>query len=137
MKEILQALSSIAASRNYASSLAGAITVMVALGAVDHDTANAMVAAFQQMMDGLGMMVGGAKKLYLLAAPIAITVIAKYAGSAGSLKNRLISLTTDKRVEIQGQIVVPAEIAAAVPSKQVVADQNPPSVATAQQAAGR
>lgn len=136
MKEILQALSTIAASRNYASSLAGAVMVVVALGAVDHDTANAMVAAFQQMMDGLGMMVGGAKKLYLLAAPIAVTLIAKYAGTASSLKSRLISITNDKTVEIQGQIVVPAEVAAAVPSKQVVADQNPSSVAGTQQSAG-
>lgn len=120
MKEFLSAISSIAASRNYASSLAGAVMVVTFLGAVDHDTANSMVAAFQQMMDGLGMVVGGAKKLYILAAPIVIGIIAKYAGNAGSLKGRLLSITADPTVKIEGQIVVPAEVAAAVPSTQVV-----------------
>lgn len=121
MKNFLAAISSIAASRNYASSLAGAVAVITFLGAVSPETAHAMVAAFQQMMDGLGQFVGGAKQLYVLAAPIVIGLIAKYAGTASSLTSRLTAITADPSVKIEGRITVPADVASEVPSNQVVA----------------
>lgn len=121
MKEFLQALSTIAAQRNYASSLAGVVAVVIALGAVDPTTAHSMVDAFQQMMDGLGQFVMGAKKLYLVAAPVVVMLCAKYAGVAASLKGRLTSIANDPDVKIEGKIIAPPEVAAAVPSNQVVA----------------
>lgn len=121
MKDFLSALSTIAASRNYASSLAGVVGVVTFLGVVDPVTAHAMVDAIQQMMDGLGQFIGGAKQLYLLAAPVVIGLCAKYAGSAASLTGRLTSISTDPNVRIEGKIVAPPEVAANVPSNQVVA----------------
>ena len=73
------------------------------------------------MMDGLGQMVAGAKKVYLIAGPIIVLWCAKYAGAASSLKGRLTSITSDPKVQIDGKIIVPSAVADAVPSDKVVA----------------
>lgn len=119
---LVEGLASAAASRNYLSTLVGATGVVVALGVIDADTAKGVVDAAQQMMDGLGQVIGGAKKMYVLLLPAASIALAKYAGLSATLKNRLASITTDPKVKIEGQIVVPADVAAAIPSMKVVAD---------------
>lgn len=117
-----EALVNAAASRNYVSALVGATTMFVTLGVIDQQNAADIVAGAQQFMDGLGQMIGGAKKVLLIVGPIAVGVVAKIAGSSASLKARLTAVTQDPRVQIEGVIkVADPKVAAEVPSPQVVA----------------
>lgn len=119
--DLVEGLASAAATRNYVSALTGAAGVFVMLGAIDQQTATDAIAGAQQFMDGVGQMIGGAKKVWIAIFPVAVVVISKFAGSAASLTGRLQSITTDPKVQIQGKIVVDdVKVAEAVPSPQVV-----------------
>lgn len=117
---IFEGLGNAAATRNYVSAAAGAGTIFAVLGLIDADQAKGLVDGAQQFMDGLGQMVGGAQKVLIIVGPIGLAVCAKIAGLSATLKGRMKSITADPQVKIEGKIIVPPEVAAAVPGNQVV-----------------
>lgn len=129
----LNALTTAAASRNYVSAVTGFGGALVFLGVIDQDSSKSLIEGVQHMMNGLGEFVLGAKQVYLVAVPVALAIIAKFAGNsqqastqavadAKSLPNQLKAITSNPDVVVQGKIIVadPA-VAEAVPSPQVVA----------------
>jgi hypothetical protein len=85
----------LAALRHLATYSAGVGTAVVALGAIDQNTASNAVAAFQDMLAGLQQAVGAGYKLAVILGPVVGGLMAWFAGRSASLKNRLGSIARE------------------------------------------
>jgi hypothetical protein len=99
-------------------------TVAAVFGFIPQDKVTEITADLHQIADGLTNAFGGFSKLFMILGPIAAVWFGKRAMTSQSLTNQLISVTSHDDVKIDGKIVVPADVAAAVPSDQVVAHEN-------------
>ena len=105
------------AGLRYAGVVAGTLgSVGVVLGTVDASTASGIVAAFQQLMTDLQLVVGDLYKLGVLVFPIAVTLLARLGVHAASPKSQVASvqslptaqvLTTDPALVTPGVKLVP------------------------------
>lgn len=112
-----------AALRHGGTAAGTLVTIFTVLGVLSPEQSADVIAAVHQITDGLQQVVGGASKIILIVGPIIAGFAAKGAVNAASLRSILTRITDPKRpeVEIEGKIIVPAAVAAAVPSTQVVA----------------
>jgi hypothetical protein len=96
-------------------------TLAAAVGFIPQNQVADLTADFHEVVDGLTQAFGGFSKLALIIGPIAAIWFAKRAVNSQSLTHQLTSVTSHADVKIEGKIVVPADVANAVPSEQVVA----------------
>ena len=109
------------AFRYAGSAVAWAGGAFVFLGVLSPDQSSALIADMHQITDGLQQAIGGVSKAVVVIGPVIGIYLAKVGYSSGNLPNILKTLTSQHpEAQIQGQIVVPADVAAAVPSAQVV-----------------
>ena len=102
-----------------------AVTILGGLGVLSSDQLSSVIDALHQVTGGLEQVFGGVSKLVLVLGPIAAIWFGKGAVTAASLRGQLRSITSNPKAEIRGEIVVPASVAAAVPSDKVVAPTPP------------
>src|SRR5271165_2094015 len=92
-----------AAMRHVGTATATATAMMALLGVLNQDQVQAVVVDVHQITDGLQQVFGGASKLVVLLGPIAALYFGKVAFASASLRSQLKSITTNRKVEIQGQ----------------------------------
>jgi hypothetical protein len=97
-------------------------SVFVLLGALSPDQSTAALAAVHQILDGAENIAGGFSKLIYVIGPVVVLWCAKWGINAQSLQSILKTLTEKHKddAKIEGKIVVSPDVAAAVPSSQVV-----------------
>ena len=117
---IFKTLTSVAANRNWVSGATGILFAFAALGAMSPEQAQAMVAGAQEFMNGLGVMVGGAKKIWLAIPAGVIATMAAWAGRSSTLLGVLTWLGNSKNQTKGIVVVAPDGIANAIPSPTVV-----------------
>lgn len=132
---IFEILTNIAASRNWISSLVGALGFFVLIGSLDQASAQKVVDAAQRIMDGFGMMVGGAKEIFIILWPIVQGGISGIAGKSSTLQGVLAWLGQDKNKDQGIVVVAPAPVANSVPAANVIAADKATVVAAPEVAA--
>jgi hypothetical protein len=121
---ILNSLATFAANRNIISSLGGFLGCFMILGVLDQDQINSFVGGAQDVMNGLGIMVGGFKKIWLALPVGAVAALATFAGKAQLFNSSVfgaLSKLGQKESKDAGIVVVaPAPIANSVPGDNVI-----------------
>lgn len=121
---ILNSLATFAANRNIISSLGGFLGCFMILGVLDQDQVTAFVAGAQDVMNGLGIMVGGFKKIWLALPAGLVGTLAVLAGKAqifnSSVFGSLLNLGKPQSKDAGIVVVAPAPIANAVPGDNVI-----------------
>ena len=106
--------------RHVGTSAGTVFTVFTVLGFLSPDDAQKAITALHKVTDGLQQAFGGISQLALILGPAFAGTMAWFAGTASTLKAQLTKVVTNKKVEIDGTISAPADVAAAVPSDKVV-----------------
>ena len=117
---IFKTLTSVAANRNWVSGATGVLFAFAALGAMSPEQAQAMVSGAQEIMNGLGVAVGGAKKIWLAIPAGLIATMAAWAGRSSSLLGVLTWLGNDKNKAKGIVVVAPDQVANAIPSPTIL-----------------
>ncbi len=109
-----------ATMRHVYTSGATVFTVLAALAIMPADQVQPAIDALHKVGDDVKALMGDLSALWIILGPIVIGFVAKAAAFSASLRSQLKAVTQNKQVQIEGKIVVPADVAAAVPSPQVV-----------------
>lgn len=120
--KVLEGLGTAAASRHWITSATTAGTVLMALGMMDAEQAKGLVDSMQQVMNGLGEVVGGLKGLAAVAGPVVVLIMGKIAGASSTIRGRLKSLGDDPMVE--KVVVKDPSLSDSVPSEKVVSTKD-------------
>ena len=94
---------------------------LVFLGVLSPEQSTALIADVHQMTDGLQQAFGGFSKAIVLIAPIVGVYLAKVGVTSSSLTNLIKKVIGNDKVQLDGKLIVPSEVANAVPSEKVVA----------------
>ena len=100
-----------------------AVGIFATLGFLSPDNAQAVIVALHQMTDGLQQAFGGFSKIVVIVGPAFAALMAGFAAKSSTLKSLLASVAQadkDKKIDIQGAIVAPPDVAKSVPSDKVV-----------------
>lgn len=106
--------------RHVYTSVATIFTMLSVLAIVPADQVQPAINALHRVGDDVKALMGDLSALWIILGPIVIGFVAKAAAFSASLRSQLKAVTSNKQVQIEGKIVVPADVAAAVPSPQVV-----------------
>jgi hypothetical protein len=106
--------------RHVVTSAATVATVFVTFGFISPENSQALLADIQQIVAGLKQTYGGLSNLVIILGPAVAAASAWFAGNSSTLKSLLTKVATNNNVQIDGQIVAPADVAKAVPSDKVV-----------------
>lgn len=99
------------------------VGTLATLGFLTPENAQAVITDMHQIMDGLTQAWGGFSKIAVIAGPAFAAVMAALAARSSTLKSLIASVAQadkDKKIDIQGAIVAPPDVANAVPSDKVV-----------------
>lgn len=86
LKAFFDALSNIAAGRNYISFIAGIITPLMLLGVVDDAQRAELLAALNQFGDALEALFGASKRVFAAVTPVVAVVMALFAGKKSTIE---------------------------------------------------
>lgn len=127
---IFGTLTNAAANKSWLSGATGAGAVLVVLGVLDPENSKAIIDGMQGVMDGIGVMVGGFKKIYLGLPAGALVWLAGSAGVGGTIFGALKKLGGTEAKAAGIAVVAPDVIAAQVPGSNVMAKSDATVVAT-------
>lgn len=102
--------------------VSGAGTFAVALSILPADTVAGIVPAFQQFATDLQKTISDAYVLFYLLVPAVGLLLAKFGWNSASLTKQLQSIASHGDVQINGQISVPPDVAAAVNHPNIVSN---------------
>jgi hypothetical protein len=109
-----------AAMRHVYTSGASVFTVLSVFALLPSDQVQPAIDALHRLGDDIKALMGDLSALWIILGPVVIGFVAKAAAFSASLRSQLKAVTQNKQVEIKGEIVVPKDVADAVPSPQVV-----------------
>jgi hypothetical protein len=108
--------------RHGGTALGTAITVLGALAYLPPDQAQKALDSLQAAGKDIHNLVGHLSDLWIILGPVLVVFMGKLAAGSASLKSQLRSIARNPAVDIkpQSEIVVPPDVAKAVPIPQVV-----------------
>ena len=111
-----------AATRHLVTAGGTAFTILGAFAILPADKVQPAIDGLRMVGDDINKLMADLGSLWLILGPVAIALAVKGATFAASLKGQLRSIARNPAVDIkpQSQIVVPPQVAAAVPIPQVV-----------------